>query len=224
VIRSARLAASAAAVVSLLCPTGTHAHTWKPPVPASLDATESAAEDLADVAQAGSRAGVVSGADELEETASGPAATALAHAGVPAAEIARLEQRARRVARVARSGSFVSVLLASNAVSALMPDLYARFADPVPPLVQKLDYLDREAQFRSLAHQSAKVAEAVRELRATWARVRPKVVGAGGASQAAAYSAHVAAMERLDPAAAAKVQGEAVRGLALVDELERVFG
>jgi hypothetical protein len=222
VSRSARIAASAAAAC-LLCPVGAHAHTWKPPVPASLDATESAAEDLVDVALSGRRADVVSGAGELEATANGPAATALAHAGVPAAEIARLEQRARLVARVARSGSFVSVLLASNAVSALMPDLYARFADPVPPLIQKLDYLDREAQFRSLAHQPAKVAEAVSELRATWARVRPKVVGAGGASQAGAYAGHVAAMEHLDPAAAAKVQSEAVRGLALVDELEQVF-
>jgi hypothetical protein len=221
--RSARIAASAAAAC-LLCPFGAHAHSWKPPVPASLDATESDAEDLVDVALSGRRADVVSGAGELAATANGPAAAALAHAGVPDAEIARLEQRARRVARVAHSGSFVSVMLASNAVSELMPDLYARFADPVPPLVLKLDYLDREAQFRSLAHQPAKVAEAARALRATWARVRPKVVGAGGAGQAAAYAAHVAAMERLDPAAAAKVQGEAVRGLALVDELEQVFG
>jgi hypothetical protein len=91
-------------------------------------------------------------------------------------------------------------------------------------VIQTLDYLDREAQFRSLAAQPAKVTAVVKELARTWARVRPKVIAAGGASQAEAYGRHVAAMARLDPRSSAKVQAEAVHGLALVDELEQVFG
>jgi hypothetical protein len=115
------------------------------------------------------------------------------------------------------------VLLAANSVSQLMPALYVHFADPVPPDIQALDYLDREAQFRSLAGQPAKVAAAVTELARTWSRVRPKVAAAGGAAEAAAYTAHVAALQRLSPTAAAKVQAEAVHGLDLVDRLEQVF-
>jgi hypothetical protein len=104
-----------------------------------------------------------------------------------------------------------------------MAELYARFQDPVPPEILTLDYLDREAELRSLAGQPNAVASAVKQLGPTWAKVRPKVVAAGGAKEAAAYQRHVTAMRRLDPAAATKVRAEAERGLALVDELESVF-
>lgn len=218
-------AAGVAAALSLTAgAVGAQAYTSNAPVPASLSAAESSAEDLVDGALAGRRGEVISIAAELKATANGPAASALEQAGVSPAAIAQLEQRANRVAQLARGGSFVSVMLAANAVSQLMPGLYAHFADPVPPRILTLDYLDREAQFRSLAHQPSKVAAAVKELEATWVRVRPKVVAAGGTSEAAAYAEHVAAMKRLDPAAASKLQAEAVHGLALVDELEQVFG
>jgi hypothetical protein len=104
-----------------------------------------------------------------------------------------------------------------------MPDLYSRFADPVSAANFMLDYLDREAQLRSLAGQTRAVASAVKQLGPTWAKVRPRVVAAGGAREAAAFQKHVTAMQRLDPRAARKVQAEAVRGLALVDELEGAF-
>ncbi|HEY3206409.1 MAG TPA: hypothetical protein VGJ58_05615, partial [Gaiellaceae bacterium] len=57
----------------------------------------------------------------------------------------------------------------------------------------------------------------------TWNGVRAKVVAAGGKSEAAAYSRHVAAMRRLAPGAAKKVRAEAVHGLELVDQMEQVF-
>ena len=63
----------------------------------------------------------------------------------------------------------------------------------------------------------------MKELARTWAQVRPKVIAAGGTAQAAAYQAHVSALKRLPPAGRVKLQAEAVRGLALVDELENVF-
>jgi len=49
------------------------------------------------------------------------------------------------------------------------------------------------------------------------------VARAGGASEAAAYRDHVAAMRRLVSAKPSKLQAEAVRGLELVDRLENVF-
>ena len=214
-----RLAVWAVAALVLAAP----ASAAKGPIPAGLTAAESNAEDIVDVALAHNRAGVTSIARELRATANAQA-VALRKDGVPAQLVTELEQRADRVARIADTGAYVDILLAANAVSALMPALYAHFASPVPPAIQTLDYLDREARFRSLAGQPAKVTAAVKALAHAWAGVRPRVVAAGGASQAAAYSQHVAAMSRLGPRSAARVQAEAVHGLELVDTLERVFG
>ena len=193
------------------------------PVPQVLRDTESSAEDLVDYALARDRRNVVAAAAELESAASGPAAAALTRAGVPAATVARLRARAGHVAVLARRAPYIAVALAANDVSALMAELYAHFRDRVPASVLELDYLDREAQLRSLAGTPTQVAAAVKRLAPVWARLRQKVVAAGGAQEAAAFTAHVAAMKRLDPAAARAVQAEAAHGLELVDRLEQVF-
>lgn len=193
------------------------------PPPAALTTVESSAEDIVDDALAGNRPDVVAGAARLRAEADREAAPALRRGGVRPAEVALLEKRAARVAAVARSGRFVTVALSANAVSQLMPGLYGHFRNRVPPTILKLDWLDREAQLRSLARQPAAVASAVAELRRTWPLVRRKVVAAGGADEARAYDRHVAALHRLDPADGARVQEEASRGLELVDDLENVF-
>jgi hypothetical protein len=193
------------------------------PVPGALVEIESAAEDTVDLALSGDRAGLVASAARLRALASGAGAEGLLDAGVPRSAVAELGRRATRVARVAHGGTLVRAALAANAVSGLMPGLYARFRDPVPPDVFRLDYLDREAQLRSLAGNRNAVVEAVGSLVATWAHVQPKVLRAGGSAQAAAYRAHVGAMRRLARPAGKRLVDEAVRGLALVDELERVF-
>lgn len=195
----------------------------KAPVPASLTDVESAAEDIVDFALSGDRRSVIAKAATLEAAARGSVGTALAHAGVPSAKVALLKTRASRVAQLARAAPLVGVALAANAVSELMPSFYARFQGRVPASVFMLDYLDREAQLRSLARQPDKVAAAVKELGRTWSQVQPKVVAAGGAREATAYRAHVSAMKRLLSRGNAALQAEAVRGLALVDELEQVF-
>ena len=194
----------------------------KAPVPAALVVTESAAEDIVDLALAGDRRAAITRAGELVADTRGEVAGELRRAGVPAAMVATLQTRAALVARDARTGPLIAAALAANAVSGLMPELYAHFAGRVPPRVYRLDYLDREAQLRSLARQPQRVAAAVRALETTWAGLQRAVIAAGGAKQAAAYRAHVAALRRLAPGASA-VQAEAVRGLALVDELEQVF-
>jgi hypothetical protein len=212
-----------AAAVVIIGSVSVAASAARQPVPASLTAAESNAEDIVDAALAHDRSGLVSIAAELKASAHGQAAM-LRNEGVPAALVSELGQRADRLATVARDAPYVRIMLAANAVSQLMPALFARFAGPVPPAIQALDYLDREAQFRSLAGEPGRVAAAVKELDWTWAHVRANVVAAGGRSEAAAYARHVAAMKRLDPGAGAPVQSEARRGLELVDGLERVFG
>jgi hypothetical protein len=193
------------------------------PVPSSLKALESSAEDLVDFALSGSRRETAATAAKLTALASGPAAATLGRSGVASARIVELELTANRVARLVPHGPFVRVALAANAVSGLMPGLYAHFQDRVPPSVLELDYLDREAQLRSLARERKQVGVAVKRLASTWMRLRPKVVAAGGAASAAAYDKHVAAMKRVVHGALKNMREEAVHGLALVDELEQVF-
>lgn len=193
-------------------------------MPASLEEVESGAEDTIDHAHRGDRARVVATAESLRRAASGRAVADLREAGVTAARIALLQDRARRVDALAPDGDVDQVSLAANQVSALMPELFARFKDPVPPGVLKLDYLDREAQLRSRAGDLAAVGPAVRTLSSTWTSLRPDVIAAGGAGVAARYDRHVASMRRLarDPGGQA-LQREAVTGLELVDALETAF-
>ena len=193
------------------------------PVPSSLTALESSAEDLVDFALSRDRAEVVATAGKLRALASRPAAASLTRAGVPRATIGRLRDRANRVAGLAANGAFIRVALAANAVSGLMPSLYARFHDRVPPSVLALDYLDREAQLRTIVGERNRVAEAVKRLASTWKGLRPKVTAAGGAKAAAAYGRHVLTMSRLVGGPLKKVREEAVHGLVLVDQLEAVF-
>ena len=118
----------------------------------------------------------------------------------------------------------MEVALAANAVSGLMPTLYAHFDVAVPTAVLELDYLEREAQLRSLAHEDVAAGSAVEQLRRTWQRLRPQVVDSGGQDEAARFAEHLAAMERLRRERdASGLQEEAKNGLELVDELERVF-
>jgi hypothetical protein len=195
----------------------------RPPVPARLTALESHAEDLVDVALAHDRVRTVATARALAASAGGATVSTLRAAGAPAAEIAALRARVATASRLSRAGPYVSLALASNEVSGVVAGLYARFSDPVPVAVRRLDYLDREAQLRSLAGQRDAVPALVARLAATWAPLRPSVVAHGGLAVAASYAAHVAAMRRLQSAPGGALRREAENGLNLVDELEGVF-
>jgi hypothetical protein len=195
----------------------------RPPVPASLTALESSAEDIVDVALAHDRARVITMAGTLASSSGSAAAKALVSAGAAPAQMTALRARVAVVARLSHAGPFTSIALASNAVSAVVTELYAHFSDPVPVAVRRLDYLDREAQLRSLAGQGKAVPPVVAHLAATWKPLRLSVIGHGGGRVAAAYARHVAAMQRLAPTPGGAFRSEAVNGLNIVDELESVF-
>jgi hypothetical protein len=194
-------------------------------VPESLDATESDAEDIVDLALAKSLTDLREKAANLKADAN-EAADALGEEDAPEAELAQLRERASHVEELATGGGEpLEIALAANAVSALMPALFGLFETDIPPEVLKLDYLDREAQLRALAQESDQVSAAVAELEQTWNGLRPEVVSAGGEQEAAKFAKHVIAMKTFarsgDDSA---VEREAVKGLELVDELEQVFG
>ena len=192
-------------------------------VPSSLQRVESAAEDLVDVALAHQRAEAARSARELPDLARA-AAPALRRADVPAAQVRELERLAARVAAAGPRAGFLQVALDANQISGLVPQLYSHFRTAVPPRVYALDYLDREAQLRSLAGQRSGARAAVDKLAPSWQRLRPRVVAAGGAREARLYDGHVRALQRLAHAGSLPALAhEAARGLELVDELERVF-
>jgi hypothetical protein len=196
----------------------------KEPVPASLRTAESASEDIIDLALQHDRAGVVARAKVLTAVADGPAATALRRSGAPAAEIVEFQRRAAAVARVAADAPLLDVALASNAAFELVPAFFARYDDPVPATVLKLDYLDFAAKLRSLQGDGRALAAAVSSLERTWGLMRTHVVAAGGEKVAPLFDAHVAAMRALvanrQPA---RTQKEAQHGLDLVDRVESVY-
>jgi hypothetical protein len=192
-------------------------------VPSTLDAVESGAEDTIDFARQGSRAKVVRTARELQRDL-GPASTDLRKAGVESDRIAALEARVRVLQSLAPHGDFDRISLAANQISALMPEFFGRYHVPVPPDVLELDYLDREAQLRSVVGDADTVSSAVQQLASTWAGLRRRVIDAGGRRLAARFSRHVALMRHKagDPKSRA-LQKEAAVGLELVDELEHQF-
>jgi hypothetical protein len=193
-------------------------------VPRALAETESAAEDLVDFARAKKRAKVVKGAEQLRRVVQVRAAATLEKSKVPQALISSLETRAQSIVQISATAGFLEIALAANQVSGLMPQLYAHYADPIPPEVLKLDYLDREAQFRSIAKDQFHTLRAIKDLSSTWNALRPKVVKAGGANAAARFSRHVEEMRALARTfKRAGIRKEAAKGLALVDVLERVF-
>ncbi|MEA2430103.1 MAG: hypothetical protein QOI19_576 [Thermoleophilaceae bacterium] len=93
----------------------------------------------------------------------------------------------------------------------------ASSAPVVPSEVLKLAYLEREIQLRSQAGRQTDFQAALRSLRATWRKMRPWLIQAGGAREAIAYDAHVRALR-----AGGKPSGSA-KGLDLVDKMEGVF-
>jgi hypothetical protein len=194
-------------------------------VPASLGATESDAEGVVELALLADRAGMRTKAAKLKADADDAASGPLADVDVGAEELRQLRERAARVDELAREdGMTLEVALAANAVSALMPRLFAHFEVTVPPEVLELDYLEREVELRSRIHEDQAVSMTITQLRRTWQQLRPQVIDAGGKETAALFAKHVAALQRLrrkgDESA---LQREARNGLELVDGLERVF-
>src|SRR3954452_10531851 len=192
------------------------------PVPASLRAVESAAEDTIDFAVAGRRARALRTARTLETDAGGAAARDLRAAGVPDSEIAGFRRRASVPARLAPHADLLRVALAANRAFAYVPVFFARYRTKVPAGVQNLDHLDYEAKMQAIAHDDLALRGAALQLARSWrGRRRDVLRRKGGARVAARYDAHVARLQRLTGEAARR---EAQRGLDLVDEVEGVYG
>lgn len=194
------------------------------PVPQGVLDLESGAEDTIDLVLAGRQAKAAAAAETLDRVARGQGGADLAVAGVPEAKIALLQSRTARLTRLAPGANPLDTALAANRVFELVATFLGRYQGPVPAEVVKLDYLDFEAKLQALAGNRAAARAAVARLATTWKRLRPDVLAAGGATAAAAFDDHVAAMERLARhASGRRLASEAQHGLDLVDGIERVY-
>lgn len=216
-------AAATASTTPAQTPRASHAVATKSTVPASLKRAETAAEDVIGYLEKGQPAKSHDEARLLRNLAHGKAADALRQAGVPAAQIAGLQQRADRTAALSLGGApALDVSQAANDVSRLMPAFYARYHDPVPAAVLTLDHLDRQAQLDAKAGHNAALRKTVHRLDATWRQqVRPQLAAAGGAKLLTTYDRHVTALQRGGTTNA--IQNQALHGLDVVDHMERVF-
>lgn len=191
-------------------------------VPASVKRAETAAEDVTGYLEKGMPAKSRAEAQLLRQLAHGRAAADMRTGGVPSSTIKAFQQRADRVAKLsAGNAPQLRVSLAANHVSQLMPAVYGRYTDPVPPAVLRLDYLDREIQLRSQAGQLDRQRAATAALAHTWKQVRPQLIAAGGSKVAIAYDSHVKALRA--GGQPASIQQQALKGLDIVDQMENVF-
>jgi hypothetical protein len=191
-------------------------------LPPGIKRAETAAEDVIKYLEQGNAAKAQAEAATLKGLAHGRAAAELKRAGVPQAQIGGFQQRADLVQSLAANGAAkLRTSLAANHVSQLMPGFYARYQNPVPAAVLRLDYLDRQIQLRSMAGQTGQVKRLVKSVGTTWAKLRPQLVAAGGSQVASRYDAHLQALKQ-DKSPVA-VQKQAITGLALVDLMEKAF-
>ena len=196
----------------------------KRPVPAVLKSAESNAEDIVGFALESKRAKMVGQTRQLKKAMNPSTLAMLAASGVSRSTMADLKVRVDHVVAIGQTGSFIDVALAGNSVSELMPAVYARFTDPIPSQVLALDYLEREAQLRSIANDPARLHSVIADMSRTWQVLQPGVLNTTGGDKAAAtYTDHVASMRQLAATSGKSLEREAIRGLELVDGLERLF-
>lgn len=113
---------------------------------------------------------------------------------------------------------------AANAVSSPMDELFALYADPVPPAVLALDYGGREVSIDAMEAGMGDALDDIGELRTVWSGVKQQVLDAGGDAEAADYEASLATQTDLANAGdAAGLLTESNNGLEIVDALEGVF-
>jgi hypothetical protein len=191
-------------------------------LPAGIQRAETAAEDVIKYLEEGKTAKAQAEAATLKGLAHGAAAAELKRVGVPQPKIGAFQQRADLLQQLSTRGApKLRTSLAANHVSQLMPGFYARYRDPVPPAVLRLDYLDRQIQLRSKVGHAGQVRRLVKSEGTTWAKLRPQLVAAGGMQVASQYDAHLQALKQ-DKSPAA-VQKQALKGLDLVDLMEKAF-
>jgi hypothetical protein len=190
-------------------------------IPAPLLALEGAAESAYDQALAGDAAGYASSGRTIEagwKAWRGEAASA----GAPASALSDMDLA------VAGLGGAVGAVprgRAANAVSAPMEQLFETYAPTVPTALLVMDYLGRELVLDGMAGEFTVATTDVDRLAKSWAALRPKVLVAGGAKDAAAFDALIESLKGdVAASSATSLIRNANTALDLTDVIEKLFG
>jgi len=225
--RTFLLLAAASAVVALTaCAEMTPAHGPRPePPPRALVLLESRAEDAFDLALAEDVEGVLGLAEQLSGTWDGYRDRARSD-GVEAEAVSALDAAIDHLVQdLEGAPSTLELARSVNAVSAPMASFYSAYQPEVPAEVLTLDYVGRELRLDAMAHDYARARTDVEAMTASWRTLRPRVVRAGGVTEAAAFDRSIDAEQRAIASERGPVLDEEARAqLELVDDLERVFG
>lgn len=193
-------------------------------VPAQLESVESTAEATFDKVLASDLAGARTSADAL--TTAWNTYKPRAEADKAPADAITAVDSAVAALPAALSGTPQTAAAARsvNAVSAPMSRLYAVYSPTVPVAVLDLDYFGRELLVDGLALDTSSATRHVDDINTTWSMLKPKVIAAGGNTEAANFdSALAAARSAIAAGNTSDIQAAATNELEVVDAIEHVF-
>lgn len=212
--------ASLSLLVAACLPLAATAAPLKPP-PKALDTLESHAEDAIDHAANREWSRVH---QDVRATVSAWRALRpdLVRAKLPASTLQAMDQRVAAFQRLDRASAMSPLKLQeqANAVTALVPDLQARYQTKVPAVVSRMDYLGRQVQLDNQAKDPQQARAHAKDLRAAWQglRTRAEQVAPGAIR---AIDRDVASITRQPTSQAASLAAKNL--LDRVDDLEKGF-
>lgn len=195
------------------------------PVPESLNAIESMAEDMYDIALAGSLSKFKDYAARLQADWTSFKEQETTVLSQDEDTVAGVDAAVSGLKAMASAGSDdLRLARGANAVSAYMFKLFSLYGNAVPPDVMSLDYLGREIVLDGMESDFASAMADYEALAAAWKRLRPRVAGKGAEETAKAYDQTLEGiLKGIAAKDTAKIISEADTGMDIVDKIEVVF-
>jgi hypothetical protein len=192
-------------------------------VPKPLHRIEASAEDIIDLAPAGSwdrvgeKLATISEAWTVYQPQATTAGATATHQEALTSALARLQSAAAaKDANVARQ--------AANDMGAAVLDLFALYNPTTPPDIGRLDVFERQIILDVTANDYVAAAASFAKTKATWESVKPSVIAHKGQSVADKFDASIAIQEaKLQARDIPTLTAEVNVALELVDELEKLY-
>jgi hypothetical protein len=192
-------------------------------VPKPLHRIEASAEDIIDLAPAGSWDMVGQKLTTITEAWSAYQPQA-ATAGATKSHQEALSSALARLQAAATAKDAAVTRQAANDMGAAVLDLFALYNPTTPPDIGRLDVFERQILLDVVANDFAAAAASFAKTKAAWESVKPSVLSHNGKSVADKFDASLAkqaaSLQKQElPALTAEINV----GLELVDELEKLY-
>ena len=192
-------------------------------VPKPLHRIESSAEDIIDLAPAGSWSQVgkkittITTAWDAYQPQAATAGASQTHQQALSSALDRL-----RTAAAAKDAAITRQ--AANDLGAAVLDLFALYNPTTPPDIGRLDVLERQIVLDVAANNFNAAAASFAKTKATWENVKPSILSHNGKSVVEKFESSLAIQDSsLQAQDIAALTAEVNVGLELVDELEKLY-